>query len=85
MPMNKDSLDTIDIMSRLGCGRSIAQRIIREIKNINGGGVLGKGKVLKTEYEYWLQRRGQAGAEPIDIRGDRRYEQPVRRADFGAV
>lgn len=53
MANERDYYDTYDIMFKCGCGRDRAQATIRAIKESVGGGKLGKGKVLKTEYEAW--------------------------------
>ena len=59
----KAYLDKNDIMERYDVGLSVALRIIRQIKAVNGGSLaIGKGKVLPYEFERWEQGRfGGAG------------------------
>ena len=56
--MAKAYLDAQDIKERYGCGLCKAYSIIRGIRDFNGGGALGPGKVLVSELEYWETNRG---------------------------
>jgi len=51
----KAYLDKSDIMNRYDCGINKAKSIIKSIKEASGG-VLGKGKVLPSEIEYWERK-----------------------------
>lgn len=51
----KPWLDKRDIAKRYSCCESKALNIIAGIKDTLGGGVLGKGKVLRVECERWEQ------------------------------
>jgi hypothetical protein len=57
--MEKAYYDKFDIMARYDVSINIAMKIIREIKSLNGGGVLVKGKVLPSELSYWEINRGR--------------------------
>ena len=46
-----------DIRKLFECGSSSAYSIIRQIKAQNGGGKLGRGKILRDELEYWIHSR----------------------------
>lgn len=49
----KISIGVKEIKARYGVGTQTAYKIIREIRNYNGGGVLPKGLVLPFELEKW--------------------------------
>lgn len=51
-------LDKYDIMRRYDVGMNKALCIMRGIQEFNGGGALGKGRILRTELEYWEANRG---------------------------
>lgn len=53
MSENKVYFDKYDIMERYGCGLNKAIDIIRAVKIKCGEDKLGKGKILKSELEYW--------------------------------
>ena len=46
-------LSTKDLMVRYQCGLAMAQKHMREIKSVNGGGKFGRGRVSKDEVELW--------------------------------
>lgn len=54
----KAYFDKHDIMERYNVGESVAQRIMRQVKSVNGGTLaIGKGKILLRELERWEQGR----------------------------
>lgn len=57
MSTNKIWLGVEEIKELFSCGSSSAYAIIREIKAANGGGKLGRGKILRTELDYWMKAK----------------------------
>ncbi|MBQ7847448.1 MAG: hypothetical protein IJ344_04095 [Clostridia bacterium] len=54
----KAYLDKHDVMARYNVGDTVAQRIMRQVKAVNGGTLaIGKGKILLRELERWEQGR----------------------------
>lgn len=58
--MNKPYLTKADIQIKYDCGENTALKIIRSIKEVCDGGVLGRGRVLPAELKYWEEKRGRA-------------------------
>lgn len=56
----KAYLTTQDVAQRYGVCLKKAQEIIRGCEYLNGGLLLGKGKVLPSELKYWEDNRGRA-------------------------
>ena len=51
----KNALRYTDMMNIYGCGIVKARNIIRDIRRTCGGGRLGAGMVLPSEYKYWRE------------------------------
>lgn len=51
-----------DLQERYGVGLRKAQALMQSIKIQLGGGVLGKGRLLRTELAHWEAMAGEGAA-----------------------